>query len=55
MQHSFSYEKNKVIQGVRYHFVQDRAVKILVILITCLQLFLQHFFIQKKLDQNLFY
>jgi hypothetical protein len=33
MQHSFSYEKNKVIQGVRYHFVQDRAIKLLVILI----------------------
>lgn len=55
MQHSFSYEKNKVIQGVRYHFVQDRAVKILVILINVFAIVSAALFYSKKSDQNLFY
>ena len=49
MQHSFSYEKNKVIQGVRYHFVQDRAVKILVILINVFAIVSAALFYSKKI------
>lgn len=33
MQHSFSYEKNKVIQALRYHFIQRTEVRILIILV----------------------
>ena len=33
MQHSFSYEKKKVIQALRYHFVQRIEIRILIILV----------------------
>jgi hypothetical protein len=33
MQHSFSYEKNKVIQALRYHFIQRTEVRILIIVV----------------------
>ena len=49
MQHSFSYEKNKVIQGVRYHFVQDRSVKLLVILINVFAIVSAALFYSKKI------
>ncbi|MEY3737931.1 MAG: hypothetical protein RL544_709 [Bacteroidota bacterium] len=49
MQHSFSYEKNKVIQGVRYHFVQDRGVKLLVILINVFAIVSAALFYSKKI------
>ena len=49
MQHSFSYEKNKVIQGVRYHFVQDRAIKLLVILINVFAVVSAVLFYSKKI------
>ena len=49
MQHSFSYEKNKVIQGVRYHFVQDRAIKLLVILINVFAIVSAALFYSKKI------
>jgi hypothetical protein len=49
MQHSFSYEKNKVIQGVRYHFVQDRGIKLLVILINVFAMVSAVLFYSKKI------
>jgi hypothetical protein len=49
MLHSFSYEKNKVIQGVRYHFVQDRAIKLLVILINVFAIVSAALFYSKKI------
>ena len=49
MQHSFSYEKNKVIQGVRYHFVQDRGIKLLVILINVFAIVSAALFYSKKI------
>jgi len=49
MEHSFSYEKNKVIQGVRYHFVQDRAIKLLVILINVFAIVSAALFYSKKI------
>ena len=33
MQHSFSYEKRKVIQALRYHFIQRPEVRVLVVLV----------------------
>lgn len=33
MQHSFSYEKSKVIQALRYHFIQKQEVRVLVVLV----------------------
>jgi len=33
MQHSFSYEKKKVIQALRYHFVQRPEVRVLIVLV----------------------
>jgi hypothetical protein len=33
MQHSFSYEKKKVIQALRYHFVQRNEIRILIVLV----------------------
>ncbi len=33
MQHSFSYEKKKVIQALRYHFVQRTEIRMLIILV----------------------
>jgi len=33
MQHSFSYDKKKVIQALRYHFVQRPEIRILIILV----------------------
>ena len=49
MQHSFSYEKNKVIQGVRYHFVQDMAIKLLLILINVFAVVSAALFYSKKI------
>jgi hypothetical protein len=33
MQHSFSYDKKKVIQGLRYHFISRREIRFLIILV----------------------
>lgn len=33
MQHSFSYDKKKVIQALRYHFVQKSEIRILIVLV----------------------
>lgn len=33
MQHSFSYDKKKVIQALRYHFVQKPEIRVLIILV----------------------
>lgn len=33
MHHSFSYEKKKVIQALRYHFIQRPEVRVLIILV----------------------
>ena len=33
MQHSFSYNKKKVIQALRYHFVQRNEIRILIVLV----------------------
>ncbi len=33
MQFSFSYDKKKVIQGLRYHFISRREIKLMMILV----------------------
>ncbi|NCI47353.1 YcxB family protein [Sediminibacterium soli] len=33
MQHSFTYDKKKVIQGLRYHFIHRPEVRILIVLV----------------------
>ncbi len=33
MQHSFSYEKKKVIQALRYHFIQRPEVRVMLVLV----------------------
>ena len=33
MQFSFSYEKKKVIQALRYHFISRREIKVMMILV----------------------
>ncbi len=33
MQHSFSYNKKKVIQALRYHFVQRNEIRVLIVLV----------------------
>jgi hypothetical protein len=33
MQFSFSYNKKKVIQGLRYHFISKREIKLMLILV----------------------
>lgn len=33
MQYSFSYDKKKVIQGLRYHFIQRPEVRVMLVLV----------------------
>jgi hypothetical protein len=33
MQHSFSYEKKKVIQALRYHFIQRNEIRVLIVMV----------------------
>ncbi|MEO7531044.1 MAG: YcxB family protein [Sediminibacterium sp.] len=33
MQHSFSYEKKKVIQALRYHFIQKSEIRVLIVMV----------------------
>lgn len=49
MQHAFSYDKKKVIQGLRYHFVQRPEVKVLVILVNVFAIVAAVLFYSKKI------
>ncbi len=49
MQHHFSYEKKKVIQALRYHFVQRPEVRVLVILVNVFALVAAVLFYTKKI------
>lgn len=49
MQHAFTYEKKKVIQGLRYHFVQRPEVKILVVLVNVFAIVAAILFYSKKI------
>lgn len=49
MQHSFSYEKNKVIQALRYHFIQRTEVRILIIVVNIFAIGTAALFFFKKI------
>lgn len=49
MQHAFTYEKKKVIQGLRYHFVQRPEVKVLVVLVNVFAIVAAILFYSKKI------
>ncbi len=49
MQHSFSYEKKKVIQALRYHFVQKREIKVMIILVNVFAIVSAILFYTKKI------
>lgn len=49
MQHSFFYEKKKVIQALRYHFVQRPEIRILIVLVNVFALVAAILFYTKKI------
>jgi hypothetical protein len=49
MQFSFSYEKRKVIQALRYHFVQRPEIRILMILVNVFAILSAVLFYLKKI------
>lgn len=49
MQHSFSYEKKKVIQALRYHFVQRPEIRILIVLVNVFAILSAALFYFKKI------
>ncbi len=49
MRHHFSYEKKKVIQALRYHFVQRPEIRILIILVNIFAILSAVLFYTKKI------
>jgi hypothetical protein len=49
MQHSFTYDKKKVIQALRYHFIQRPEVRILVVLVNVFAIASAILFYTKKI------
>lgn len=49
MQFSFSYNKNKVIQGLRYHFITKKEIRILIILVNVFAILSAILFYTKKI------
>lgn len=49
MQHSFSYEKKKVIQALRYHFVQRPEVRMLIVMVNVFAILSAVLFYMKKI------
>ncbi len=49
MQHSFSYNKKKVIQALRYHFVQRNEIRILIVLVNVFAIVSAILFYAKKI------
>ena len=49
MQHSFSYHKKKVIQALRYHFVQRNEILILIVLVNVFAIVSAILFYTKKI------
>ena len=54
MQHSFSYEKKKVIQALRYHFVQKQEIKVMIILVNVFAIISAILFYTKKIHPEPF-
>ncbi len=49
MQHSFSYDKKKVIQGLRYHFIQRNEIRIMIVLVNVFAIVSAVLFYTKKI------
>ncbi|MBN8719371.1 YcxB-like protein [Hydrobacter penzbergensis] len=49
MQYSFSYDKRKVIQALRYHFVQKQDLRILIVLVNVFAIVSGILFYTKKI------
>ncbi len=49
MQHSFSYDKKKVIQALRYHFVQRPEVRVMVVMVNVFAILSAALFYFKKI------
>lgn len=49
MQHAFSYDKKKVIQALRYHFVQRKELKILIVVVNVFAIVAAILFYTKKI------
>ena len=49
MQHAFSYDKKKVIQALRYHFVQRPELKVLIVLVNVFAIVSAFLFYTKKI------
>jgi len=49
MQHSFSYNKKKVIQALRYHFVQRNEIRVLIVLVNVFAIISAILFYTKKI------
>lgn len=49
MQHRFSYDKKKVIQGLRYHFISRPEIKFLIILVNVFAIISGVLFYLKKI------
>lgn len=49
MQHHFSYEKKKVIQALRFHFLQKQEIRILMILVNVFAIVAAILFYTKKI------
>ncbi|WP_447641108.1 MULTISPECIES: YcxB family protein [Chitinophagaceae] len=54
MQFSFSYQKNKVIQGLRYHFITRPEIKILILIINIFAIISAALFYLKKIQPQPF-
>ncbi|MEN9684755.1 MAG: hypothetical protein RLZZ28_541 [Bacteroidota bacterium] len=49
MQHSFSYERKKVIQALRYHFIQRNEVRVLLVMVNVFAIMAAALFYSKKI------
>ncbi|TAG08916.1 MAG: YcxB family protein [Sphingobacteriia bacterium] len=49
MQYQFAYQKQKVIQGLRYHFVQRTEIRVLVVLVNVFAILAAILFYSKKI------
>ena len=49
MQHSFSYDKKKVIQALRYHFIQKSEIRVLIIVVNIFAIVSAILFYTKKI------
>lgn len=54
MQFSFSYQKNKVIQGLRYHFITRPEIKALILVINLFAIISAVLFYLKKIQPQPF-